>query len=220
VHTEYRFHGSRAFLAVAAALLTACGGGEATVLIPPVGGATVNVAPQISGTAANSVTVGGAYNFQPVASDANGDTLSYSISNRPAWATFSVATGQISGTPAAADVGSYPNITISVSDGTASTSLVPFSISVQANTVGIATLFWSAPAENTDGSPISGLAGYWIYSGSSATNLNRLQQVAGSATTTRVIQGLASGTYFFAVSAYTSSGVEGPLSNVVRKIIL
>ena len=43
-----------------------------------------------------------AYSFQPTAKDANGDTLRFSISNKPAWATFSTTTGRLSGTPTAA----------------------------------------------------------------------------------------------------------------------
>lgn len=59
---------------------------------------TTNRAPVISGTPATSVTVGQAYLFQPTASDADGNTLTFSVQNRPAWATFSTATGRLSGT--------------------------------------------------------------------------------------------------------------------------
>ncbi len=48
------------------------------------------------------------------------------------WATFSSATGQLSGTPTAANVGSYANVVISVSDGKASAALAPFTITVAA----------------------------------------------------------------------------------------
>ena len=59
-----------------------------------------------------------------------GTTLSFSIQNAPAWATFSSATGQLSGTPAAGNAGSYSNIVISVSDGSSTEALAPFSITV------------------------------------------------------------------------------------------
>ena len=47
-----------------------------------------NRAPAISGTPPTSVTAGQAYSFQPTASDADGDTLAFSITGRPSWASF------------------------------------------------------------------------------------------------------------------------------------
>jgi putative Ig domain-containing protein len=97
---------------------------------------TVNAAsssPTISGTPPTGVVAGQAYSFAPTTSDPSGKTLSFSISNGPAWATFSTSTGQLSGTPAAANVGTYSNIVISVSDGTASASLPAFTITVAAD---------------------------------------------------------------------------------------
>jgi len=86
-----------------------------------------NRAPVISGTPARSVSVGSAYSFRPTASDPDGNTLTYSIANRPSWATFNTSTGQLSGTPSASQVGTYNNITIRVSDGRATASLAAFS---------------------------------------------------------------------------------------------
>lgn len=91
-----------------------------------------NTAPVISGSPATTVVQGAAYSFVPTASDADAQTLTFSISNRPAWASFSTTTGALTGTPAAADVGTTSGIVISVSDGTASASLASFSITVQA----------------------------------------------------------------------------------------
>ena len=47
-----------------------------------------NRPPVISGSPATSVTVGQAYSFTPTASDPDGQALSFSIANRPSWATF------------------------------------------------------------------------------------------------------------------------------------
>jgi len=116
-----------------------------------------NTAPVISGTPPVSVTVGQSYSFKPTASDANGDTLTFSIQNKPAWATFSSASGQLSGTPQAADVGSYANIVISVSDGKDSAQLAAFSITVEQVAIGSATLSWTAPTQNVDGTPLTDL---------------------------------------------------------------
>ena len=89
-------------------------------------------APTISGTPATSVQAAQTYTFTPAASDPDGDTLIYSIINRPRWATFSTASGRLSGTPAATDVGTYSNVTIRVSDGRLTASLPAFAITVTA----------------------------------------------------------------------------------------
>ncbi len=93
---------------------------------------TPNMPPDIDGTSATSVTVGDTYVFTPTGSDPDGDQLTYSIQNRPGWATFSSTTGQLSGTPEASDVGMHGAIAISVTDGTLSSSLPAFSINVVA----------------------------------------------------------------------------------------
>ena len=76
------------------------------------------------------MTAGPAYSFRPTASDADGDTLGFSVSNKPAWATFSIANGQLSGTPSTSQVGNYAGIVISVNDGKVTTSLPSFTIAV------------------------------------------------------------------------------------------
>jgi hypothetical protein len=66
-----------------------------------------------------------------MAGDANaGDTLTFSISNKPVWASCDHATSTLSGTPGNANVGATSGIVISVSDGTASSSLAPFAVTV------------------------------------------------------------------------------------------
>jgi hypothetical protein len=185
--------------------------------------APANQAPTISGTPATTVQVGSAYSFKPTGSDADGDTLSYSISNKPSWATFSLTTGQLSGTPTATDTGPYSNIVISVSDGKASTSLAAFTITVTGGTAiasptGSATLHWSAPTQNTDGSTVTSLAGYKIYHGTSATALTDVRSVAAG-TNTYVFDQLTSGTHYFAIDALNSVGAEGALSTTVSKLI-
>ncbi len=89
-----------------------------------------NRAPSISGTPATSVTVGDLYRFTPSASDPDGDSLAFSVSGLPAWASFDRATGTVEGRPGAADVGVHGSIRIEVSDGQASALLPLFSITV------------------------------------------------------------------------------------------
>ena len=89
-----------------------------------------NTAPEIGGEPRTAVTQGNAYSFTPTAVDADGDTLTFSIENSPAWAAFDAATGTLSGTPGEGDVGSTGGIVISVTDGTDSASLAAFGIEV------------------------------------------------------------------------------------------
>lgn len=178
-----------------------------------------NRAPTISGTPPTSVNVGSAFAFRPTASDADGNTLTFAISNRPAWATFNAATGQLSGTPTATSAGTYSNIVISVSDGAASAALAPFAISVVDVSNGAATLTWTPPTTNTDGSTLTTLAGYRIAYGTSAATLTQTIQLANAGMSSYVVENLSPGTYYFAVRAYTSGGAESANSNVVSKIV-
>ena len=66
-----------------------------------------NVAPTIAGTPATTATVGQTYTFAPVGDDANDDTLTYTIQNKPSWLTFTPSTGRLSGTPATANIGTH-----------------------------------------------------------------------------------------------------------------
>lgn len=89
-----------------------------------------NGAPTIIGTPALSINQDTPYSFIPTATDTAGDTLTFSITNKPTWATFEPATGALTGTPTNADIGITNGIVISVSDGTLSASLPAFSITV------------------------------------------------------------------------------------------
>lgn len=179
-----------------------------------------NTAPTISGTPATTDIAGTAYTFTPTASDTDGDPLSFSVQNAPSWAIFSIATGTLSGTPVAANVGTYSNIVISVSDGHTSVALPAFSISVsQPATSGTATLSWTAPTTNTDGSALTDLAGYHIHYGNSPSSLSTVIDVASPGTLSYTVGSLASGTWYFAVSAYTTSGLESALSSTGTKAV-
>ncbi|OHU94935.1 Ig-like domain-containing protein [Pseudoalteromonas byunsanensis] len=90
----------------------------------------VNDAPSISGTPPSSVVQGGSYSFTPSAQDVDSNTLTFSISNKPSWASFNTANGALTGNPVNSDVGTTTGIVISVSDGVLSSSLAPFNLSV------------------------------------------------------------------------------------------
>src|SRR5690606_20087169 len=118
--------------------------------------------------------------------------------------------------------GTWSNIRITVTDSKgASSSLAPFSIAVSAVAPsGTAALRWTSPTQYTDGTalPASDLTGYRIYAGTSASSLTRLAEVDGR-TTSFVVNNLAAGTHYFAVTAVASSGAESTFSAVGQKTI-
>ena len=86
-------------------------------------------------------------------------------------------------------------------------------------TVGEATLSWAAPDQNTDGSALTNLAGYHIYYGTNASVLNQVINIPSVGLTAYVVDNLPTGTYYFSIRAYTSSGTESALSNIVSDTI-
>ena len=184
------------------------------------GSGSTNTPPVISGTPPTSGTVGTAYSFTPTASDANGDPLTFSIQNMPTWAAFNTNTGALTGTPTSSNIGTSSNIIISVSDGKATTALAGFSITVASPVAsGTATVTWTAPTTNSDGTALTNLAGFNVYWGTVAGNLNQSMQVPGSGSTTYTVTNLSSGTWYFAVASYTTSGAQSALSTVSSKAI-
>jgi hypothetical protein len=90
-----------------------------------------NDAPTITGTPLTTIAEDSVYSFIPTAADVDaGTTLTFSIVNEPAWATFDTNTGALTGTPTNSDVGTTAGIIISVSDGTATTALSAFDLNV------------------------------------------------------------------------------------------
>ena len=181
--------------------------------------AAANRSPTISGTPLTSINVLMAYSFQPSASDPDGNTLTFSIQNRPAWATFNTSTGRLSGTPALADVATFSNIIISVSDGTASVSLPAFSLAVLQVATGSATVSWTPPTTNTDGSALTDLASYRVNYGLAADALSQTATISNAGLSSYTVDGLSPGTWYFAVVAVNASGVESDISNVASKTI-
>jgi hypothetical protein len=211
---------------VVAVVLGACGSGgddepaaaqqPATGSQPP--SSSGNRAPTINGSPQGTVLVGQPYNFAPTASDADNNPLTFTITNKPGWATFNASTGALSGTPAAGDVRTYSNIRISVSDGTATANLAAFSINVTAVATGSALLSWTPPTQNTDGSALTNLNGYKIYWGSSQGNYPNSASV-GVGVASYTVEQLTPGTWYFTVTAVNAQGVESSYSNVASKTI-
>jgi predicted phage tail protein len=216
-----------------AAVMTGCGGGDGggssggsatgAANPPSVPGPASNTAPTISAAPATAATVGAAYDLAPSAQDADGDALAFSIQNRPEWATFSTATGRLSGTPQVA--GTATNVVISVSDGKTSVALPAFTITVAAagsppvvSGKGV-QLSWDVPTRTIDGETLSDLSGYRIHYGKTANALTEAIEIRSAGANTYAVQQLKPGTYYFAVRAITADGNESALSNVISRVI-
>jgi len=181
--------------------------------------APTNGAPTISGAPSTSAKVNEAYGFQPAASDPDGDALTFQVSNKPGWAAFDTSTGRLSGTPSSSSTGTFADIRISVSDGKTSSALAPFSISVAGTQTGSAKLSWQPPTENTDGSPLTNLAGYVVRYGTAPDNLSVVLRLANPGLTSYVVSELVPATWYFHVAAYNAAGVESAPSATASKTI-
>ena len=183
-----------------------------------------NQAPVISGSPAISTGEGSSYHFTPTAIDPDGDPLNFSVANLPAWAAFDTSDGTMQGTPGTVDVGTYENIVITVSDGTATASLGPISIvvnPVDTTTAGSASISWVAPVSRADGSPLalSEIAKYKIFMGASPDNLESIDTINDSSMTEYTADNLPAGTYYFAITTSDFDGRESSLSDVVEKMV-
>jgi hypothetical protein len=200
----------------------------------------------IGGQPPTSATVGEPYRFQPAAFSGGGlgaaflegfggGIHQFTVTNLPSWASFSPATGELSGTPGASDAGTYSGITITAGDGISQASLPAFSITVSGSGTaappaapppvtpppefsqpGSITLSWTPPSRNSDGSQLADLAGYKIYSGTSASDLQPRVTLENAGLTRYVVEALQAGERYFAVTAINSSGIESDLSNVAH----
>ena len=85
--------------------------------------------------------------------------------------------------------------------------------------LGSATISWTAPNQNTDGSALNNLAGYEIRYGQNVSALDSYITVDGVGSQTRVIENLTSGTWYFSIAARNSSGVLSNPSSPVSKVI-
>ncbi|MEQ1579237.1 MAG: putative Ig domain-containing protein [Steroidobacteraceae bacterium] len=204
---------------IMAGCLDGGGGSSSASAVPGKPSASGNSAPVISGTAATSTAVGNTFAFAPSSADVDGDKLSFSIDNKPVWASFDASTGRLSGTPGAADIGSYAGIAIRVSDGTSTASLPAFTITVTQIGTGSATLSWLPPTAYSDGKPLVDLAGYYIYYGTAAGNLDRVVKIDNASINRFQIDSLSAATWYFSVKAYTSAGLESEFSPLASKKI-
>ena len=83
---------------------------------------------------------------------------------------------------------------------------------------GTATVIWTAPSTNEDGTPLTALGGYKIYYGTTPGVYTSLD--VGYVSSYQVVGLIKGQLYYFTVTAYDGSGTESDYANVVSKLIL
>lgn len=110
-------------------------------------------------------------------------------------------------------------ITASITDSSNQTSDDNIDYSINDN-VGMASLSWTAPTENTDNSELADLAGFKIYYGNSENELVNSITIDSPDTYSLVIENLTTEqTYYFSITAFNSQGIESEQSIVASKYI-
>jgi len=199
-------------------ILSLCGCGGSAEVDGTTGSASISGL-TISGAPATSITEGLIYAFVPTSAAGSGGTLTYSIANMPSWASFDSTTGALGGTPGMGDIGVTEGIVISVSNGQEDASLEPFDLQVVAAASGAATLSWTAPTENADGSPLTDMDGYKVYYGTTAGVYPNSITISNPGITSYMVENLSSGTWYFVIAAFNQSGGQSGLSNVASSTI-
>ena len=210
-------------LAVMMALAGCLSSGEDSSVVanndpPPPPPPVENRAPTISGVPSSSVKIDEQYSFTPSATDVDNDPLTFSVSGEPDWLTIDADNGALTGMPVLEDVGTYPGIVVSVSDGSLSDSLPQFTVTVVQNSDGSVTLSWTAPMLNEDGTTLTDLAGYKIHYGTSSGNYT-VQIPVDLGTTFLMVNNLTPDTYYFAATAINSSNIESRFSGEAIGIV-
>lgn len=168
-----------------------------------------NTAPSVVNPGAQSATVGQSVSLPIVASDADGDVLTYTATGLPAGLTINSATGLITGKPTTTTTST---VVVTVSDGIASpTTSFGFTVAgdgIAPTTPGVpdtstsngkANLLWTASTDNI------AVTGYIVYRSTSSTVAGTEigRTTIASFRDTSVQRGK---TYYYSVQAYDAAG--------------
>jgi len=82
-----------------------------------------------------------------------------------------------------------------------------------------ATLTWTAPTQNTDGTPLTDLAGFKVHYGATSGSYSVINDYPDPNQTTAVITPLTPGMWFFVATAYNAIGTESDFSGEVSKLL-
>jgi hypothetical protein len=75
------------------------------------------------------------------------------------------------------------------------------------------------PTENNVGSVLTDLAGYTVYYGESPSSLTQSVKITNPGLTAYTLTDLPSGTWYFAVTSYSSTGVESARTSTISSTI-
>jgi hypothetical protein len=169
-----------------------------------------------SGSAATSAAAGGSDSVASLVSP-NAGTI-----DRSSQVTAPTSAGTATaGTPSTATVsssGSTTTTTPATTTPAAGTTVASTPVKTTITT-GVATLDWLPPTENSDGSVLTNLAGYTVYYGTSPDSLTQSVKVTNPGLTAYTVTNLPSGTWYFAVTSYSSTGVESTRTGTVSTTI-
>jgi hypothetical protein len=87
------------------------------------------------------------------------------------------------------------------------------------STPGSAILTWQPPALNSDGTPLTDLAAFKVYWGTTQGTYSQSTKISNAAARTYTVSGLTKGTWYFVVTALNAQGIESPYSNVWSKTV-
>ena len=107
-------------------------------------------------------------------------------------------------------------ITLTAQGSSGATARTTIVINRESGLAGSATVSWKAPTERTDGSPLTNLAGYRIFYGRMSGIYDYRIDIRNPGVLTYVVENLAPGDWYFAVSAYDSYGIDSDRSAEVH----
>jgi hypothetical protein len=148
---------------------------------------------------------------QFTASGAYSDGTTNDITAQSTWRSSNTAAATVNGSGLATAIATG-NTTITATSGSIAGNTT-FTVTVAS--AGTIRLACDPPTTNTDGSPLTDLAGYKIYYGTAAGAYDQAIDVGN--VTTYTLTGLSPGqTYYIAATAYDTSKVESGYSNEVN----
>jgi hypothetical protein len=107
--------------------------------------------------------------------------------------------------------------TLTAGAGTISVQAAALSQAAAAGSSAILT--WQPPAMNADGSPLTDLAAFKVYWGTTQGAYSQSTRISNAAARSHTVTGLGKGTWYFVVTALNAQGVESPYSNVWSKTV-
>jgi hypothetical protein len=198
-------------LALTCALLAGCGGSSSPASVS----GSVDRTGSSGGSSGGSGSGSGSFRASPEYVQAGGtSTLSWDVPG----ATSCTASGGWSGSQPASGSFTVGPISATTTYQLSCSGSNGNELSMVTVEVVDKVLRWQAPTQNVDGTPLTDLAGYVIYWGSSSRNYTGSQTI-NSSTVTQWEATVAPGTYYFAMTAFDAENNESSYSNEVLKII-